>query len=355
MTLDRMTELAIVSAVHATTVQDNSEPPLGSTTELDSHANMVVVGQQATVISDSGTYAEVKAFADDCKTLERVPIVDAAIAYDCPSTHETFILIVRNALLVRSMAHNLIPPFIMREAGIEVNDVPRIHCDTVTNSSHAIICRGENANVRIPLRLRGAFSYFPTRKLTDEEIDGCDNITAICLTPDTKVWDPNCETWGEEEDKFVDPKGELVGLPPPKRRKLIHEDDFDAEPWIEINVSSTQWESTIDKFLEADNADCIPIGPDLTWTDEMDLCDPIRAQVCNLTGVLDQSLLAENADETLCESKFCMAAGCTAALLEGIESDEIFIELNIGSSSACLLYTSPSPRDQRGSRMPSSA
>ena len=34
------------------------------------------------------------------------------------------------------------------------------------------------------------------------------------------------------------------------------------------------------------------------------------------------------------------------------EADELFdIDLN----RACLLYTSPSPRDQRGSRMPSSA
>ena len=71
MRLDQGTKAAIVSAVHATTTHDNSEPPLGSTTELDSHANMVVVGQQATVISESGTYAEVKAFADDCKTLDR--------------------------------------------------------------------------------------------------------------------------------------------------------------------------------------------------------------------------------------------------------------------------------------------
>ena len=27
----------------------------------------------------------------------------------------------------------------------------------------------------------------------------------------------------------------------------------------------------------------------------------------------------------------------------------------VGKSNVCLLYTSPSPRDQRGSRMPSSA
>ena len=31
------------------------------------------------------------------------------------------------------------------------------------------------------------------------------------------------------------------------------------------------------------------------------------------------------------------------------------LELAKGSSNPCLLYTSPSPRDQRGSRMPSSA
>ena len=33
------------------------------------------------------------------------------------------------------------------------------------------------------------------------------------------------------------------------------------------------------------------------------------------------------------------------------ETGEVTVEL----SGACLLYTSPSPRDQRGSRMPSSA
>ena len=35
--------------------------------------------------------------------------------------------------------------------------------------------------------------------------------------------------------------------------------------------------------------------------------------------------------------------------------DEIDEKFNIGRGKNCLLYTSPSPRDQRGSRMPSSA
>ena len=86
-------------------------------------------------------------------------------------------MIVMNALLVKSIAHNLIPPFIMKETGLEVNDVPRIHYDEVTRLSHSIICRGENAKLRVPLWLRGAFSYFPTRKLTADEIDKCNELT----------------------------------------------------------------------------------------------------------------------------------------------------------------------------------
>ena len=35
--------------------------------------------------------------------------------------------------------------------------------------------------------------------------------------------------------------------------------------------------------------------------------------------------------------------------------DIYFLQLPDGRDRACLLYTSPSPRDQRGSRMPSSA
>ena len=33
----------------------------------------------------------------------------------------------------------------------------------------------------------------------------------------------------------------------------------------------------------------------------------------------------------------------------------VIAEFALGKRSSCLLYTSPSPRDQRGSRMPSSA
>ena len=46
-------------------------------------------------------------------------------------------------------------------------------------------------------------------------------------------------------------------------------------------------------------------------------------------------------------------AAIAVASALGIESDQI--RDGLANFSGCLLYTSPSPRDQRGSRMPSSA
>ena len=53
-----------------------------TTTQLDSHANMVVVGGHATVFGKSGKSCDVRPFSSDCHKLESVPIVDAAVAYD---------------------------------------------------------------------------------------------------------------------------------------------------------------------------------------------------------------------------------------------------------------------------------
>ena len=55
---------------------------------------------------------DVKNLAEAAGSLSQGPIVNATIAYDCPRSHKTYKLIVRNALYVESMEENLIPPFI---------------------------------------------------------------------------------------------------------------------------------------------------------------------------------------------------------------------------------------------------
>ena len=137
-----------------------------TSTHLDSHANMVVVGKYVTIINRSGKSADMRPFSGDCSKLEAVPIVDAVVAYYFPHTLETFIPVVRNRLYVHLMMNNLILPFVIIEAGLKVNDLPKTHIEhqNLTNESHYIVSTsdGTGTGIRIPMQLDRIFSYFPT-------------------------------------------------------------------------------------------------------------------------------------------------------------------------------------------------
>ena len=96
-----------------------------SVTELDSHANMAVAGSGCTIIARSGQYANVTPFSADLPVLERVEIGDVAIAYDDPISLVTYLLVMKNALLIPSMTHNLLPPFLIREASLYLDETPK--------------------------------------------------------------------------------------------------------------------------------------------------------------------------------------------------------------------------------------
>ena len=225
-----------------------------TSTQLDSHANMVVVGGHASVFGHSGKSADVRPFSNDCSKLKSVPIVDAAVAYDCPYTTKTYILAVRNALHVPSMEHNLIPPFIIREAGLVVNDVPKIHTKSsdLTENTHCVVAtEGANGtNLRIPMKLDGIFSYFPTRKLTEDEIEHCEYIETLQLCPESYDWDPCDESFADREEQFTDYKGELINRPR-KRRRLMEEADVDS-----IDVSAERYAYAVSSVV-ARNHDMI--------------------------------------------------------------------------------------------------
>ena len=53
---------------------------------------------------------------------------------------KTHLKVEINALCVISVTHNLVMSFILREEGITVNYVPRIHCgEDVTHNIHSLI------------------------------------------------------------------------------------------------------------------------------------------------------------------------------------------------------------------------
>ena len=59
-----------------------------SKTELDSHANMIVVERHCFIISQSGKVIDVGTFAEAAGSLSQVLILDAVIAYDSPRPHK---------------------------------------------------------------------------------------------------------------------------------------------------------------------------------------------------------------------------------------------------------------------------
>ena len=65
-------------------------------------------------------------------------------------------MVARNALYVESMDHNIVPPFIMREEGLEVDEQAKIHTPQPSKENHSVYCK--EIKLRIPLKIEGIFS-----------------------------------------------------------------------------------------------------------------------------------------------------------------------------------------------------
>ena len=165
---------------------------------------MPVVGKNAFIMHYTGRRVDVSPFTPDYDSIQDVPVVDAAVYYICPYSGTEALLIICNALHVPSMTNNLIPPFIIREAGVILNDTPKIHVKDPTADDHALIFPSDD--FRIPLKLHGIFSYFNTRAPTDQEVRECENVHL--LTPENR-WDPHDPAYSHNEDAIMDWEGNV--------------------------------------------------------------------------------------------------------------------------------------------------
>jgi len=107
--------------------------------ELDSHANIAVAGCDCTIIARSIFFANVTPFHKDHPAMEMVEIGEVMVAYDDPILQKTYLLVMRNALLIHSMDHNLISSFLIREAGLLLDETPKHQLEHPTIVNHAIV------------------------------------------------------------------------------------------------------------------------------------------------------------------------------------------------------------------------
>ena len=131
------------------------EDSIGSRTELDLHANMVVVGKNSTVFNTTGKTCTVNSFSESAGKLEHVPIVDAVVAYDFTYMAKVYLLLMRNTLQVSDTQVNLLLPFIEREAGLHIDDCPKSQSPDLTVGTHSIY--STETDLRIHLGLHNTF------------------------------------------------------------------------------------------------------------------------------------------------------------------------------------------------------
>jgi len=166
--------------------------------ELDSHADTCVAGANSVVLEATHQTVNVSAFSDVHQTMDNIPIVTAAMAYDDPTTGITYILIMGQALYMGDkMKNTLLCPNQLRSNGIIVDECPK-HLAPVENpSSHSIYSVQDE--LRIPLILKGVTSGFHSRTPTKDEIDNCKWI----YLSNEHYWDPHSHEHQEQEEAFA--------------------------------------------------------------------------------------------------------------------------------------------------------
>ena len=90
-----------------------------------------------------------------------------------------------------------------------MNKRAKIHCgDAVTEEDHTI--QESATGLFITLQLRSIFSYFPSRKPTDEDlVDG----VIVVMTPEGISWDAYDQNFADNKHSLTNKKG---ALRPPK-------------------------------------------------------------------------------------------------------------------------------------------
>ena len=222
---------------------ESDENTGGNRTELDSHANMAVVGRESVVFDDTGQTCTVNAFTESAGKLEKVPIVDVAIAYDCPLQAKTYILLMRNCLHIPEIKHNLLPPFIVREAGHILDECPKFQASEPSIKNHSIYIK--EFDLRIHFNLTNTFSYFQTRKPTAKELEGCDKIF---ITPDSTSWEPHSQHYSSNEEAMMNIEGEIIAQDE-RVNNIVDDHEVGYKPFPTVSEVNAK----IDKILEMDD------------------------------------------------------------------------------------------------------
>ena len=150
-------------------LHDSSDVSYGRI-ELDSHADTIVLGSNATVLHYTGRECDVAPYSESYDPICNVPIVTGATAITSPHTGETTILVFHEAIWMgKHLNHCLLNPNQLRHHGVTVQDNPYAE-QSMHLTSH-------DEKFVLPMKADGAVIYFDGRTPTDHELAHCRHVT----------------------------------------------------------------------------------------------------------------------------------------------------------------------------------
>ena len=305
-----------------------------SRTELDSHANMPVVGREALIVEQSGKTLEVSPFTPDYKPI-KVEVVNAIVQYDSPLDGKEYMLVIQNALHVPSMCNNLIPPFIMWENGITVNECAKIHCEDPTREDHAIIFKGYD--LHIPLQLHGIFSYFVTRKLDTELSMGVHeplNCATEIYTLTPTRWNPHTDAYAMNEESIVDWEGNIKDRSHHDVKIVLNEIGDEYQNQYKISSIEVQYVDEILKIQSQQNNNNNMFQTNELSTISLILCPHLLTLMIEARTNLGSDAInigamncydgdyLDNGDDTTMENETPMMMGMIQEAMNELQSEE---------------------------------
>ena len=131
---------------------------------------------------------------------------------------------MRNKIYVPSMYINLIPTFIVREAGVFINDKPKIHVSDPSLDDHAIIFVKDN--MITPLKINGILSYSETTTPIPEQVRDCEDV--FLITPEHNL-EPHTKMYASNEENISDLEGNIKEKQDSVRIMLEEMDETQAQ------------------------------------------------------------------------------------------------------------------------------
>ena len=134
----------------------------------------------------------------------------------------------------------------LREMGVTVNDIPKIHKEDPTVDDHAITF--VETGFRIPLSLWGISSYFPTSKPTHDDLLNPNEV--YILSPAT--WNPHSDAYSTNEESMLDWEGNMQPKKDRQHRIVLDDVEDDVNMVASLSIALLEQEAIDIHLIEDD-------------------------------------------------------------------------------------------------------